>query len=74
MKYNAEGASTTPEFYRRQNADFLLFLRYSTSVNYKRFLFFDYFGFPYGGESIVMEGGYCTRAMTNGNPEKEEST
>ena len=25
-------------------------------INYKRFLFFDYFGFPYGGDSIVWEG------------------
>ena len=56
MEYNAEGAYTTPELYRRQKADFLLFQRYSTNVNYKRFLFFDYFGFPYGGDSIVMEG------------------
>ena len=54
--YNVEGAYTTPELYRRQKADFLLFQRYSTNVNYKRFLFFDYFGFPYGGDSIVMEG------------------
>ena len=56
MEYNAEGAYTTPELYRRQKADFLLFQRHSTNVNYKRFLFFDYFGFPYGGDSIVMEG------------------
>ena len=56
MEYNAEGAYTTPELYRRQKADFLLFQRYSTNVNYKRFLFFDYFGFPYVGVSIVLEG------------------
>ena len=54
--YNVEGAYTTPELYRRQKADFLLFQRYSTNINYKRFLFFDYFGFPYGGDSVVMEG------------------
>ncbi|MDD6840958.1 MAG: hypothetical protein PUD65_06605 [Spirochaetales bacterium] len=56
IEYNAEGAYTTPELYRRQKADFLLFQRYSTNINYKRFLFFDYFGFPYGGDSVVMEG------------------
>ncbi|MCI6114994.1 MAG: hypothetical protein MR687_06880 [Spirochaetales bacterium] len=54
--YNVEGAYTTPELYRRQKADFLLFQRYSTNINYKRFLFFDYFGFPHGGDSVVMEG------------------
>lgn len=54
--YNVEGAYTTPELYRRENADFLLFQRYSTNLNYKRFLFFDYFGFPYGGDAIVIEG------------------
>lgn len=54
--YNVERAYTTPELYRRQKADFLLFQRYSTNINYKRFIFFDYFGFPYGGDSVVMEG------------------
>ena len=54
--YNVERAYTTTELYRRQKADFLLFQRYSTNINYKRFLFFDYFGFPYGGDSVVMEG------------------
>lgn len=56
IEYNAEGAYTTPELYRREKSDFLLFQRYSTNINYKRFLFFDYFGFPYGGDSVVMEG------------------
>ncbi len=55
--WNFEGAYTTPELYRRQYSDFLLFQRYSTNVNYKRFLFFDYIGFPYGGDAIVVEAG-----------------
>ena len=65
ITYNIEGAYTTPELYRRQNADFLLFQRYSTNVNYKRFLFFDYFGFPYGGDSIVFEGE-CAYSVDRG--------
>lgn len=52
-----EGAYTTPMLYRREKSDFLLFQRYSTNVNYKRFLIFDYIGFPYGGDSIVIKAG-----------------
>lgn len=33
IEYNAEGAYTTPELYRRQKADLLLSQRYSTNVN-----------------------------------------
>ena len=43
-------------FIEDKNADFLLFQRYSTNVNYNSFLFFDYYGFPYVGVSIVLEG------------------
>ena len=56
MEYNAEGAYTTPELYRRQKCRLSSLPALLPNVNYNRFLFFDYFGFPYVGVSIVLEG------------------
>lgn len=52
-----EGAYTTPELYRRNKVDFIIFQKYSTNKNYMKFLFFDYMGFPYGGDTIGVKGG-----------------
>lgn len=57
MKMYIEGVYTTPELYRREKVDFLLYQCYSTNINYRHVLFFDYIGFPYGGDSICIKIG-----------------
>jgi hypothetical protein len=49
-----EGAYTTPLLYRRDKVDFLMIARCETIGAWDSFRF-DYIGYPYGGDALVMQ-------------------
>jgi hypothetical protein len=49
-----EGAYTTPLLYRRDKVDFLMITRCETVGAWDSFRF-DYIGYPYGGDAIVLQ-------------------
>lgn len=63
MDVSLECAYTTPALYRRNNVDFIIWTRYSTNhgpegsgIDYRHYPFFQYLGFPYGGDCIATMG------------------
>jgi hypothetical protein len=49
-----EGAYTTPLLYRRDKVDFLMITRCETVGAWDSFRF-DYIGYPYGGDAIILQ-------------------